>query len=56
MASEFVAFAVFLEEKLLDRHFTFEHSVLRQVGDTEASLTEFFDDPVFSTLKRGIRP
>ena len=50
-----VAIAIFLEEKLLDCHLAQKQSVLRQVGDAEATLPQFFNYPIFSTLKRGIR-
>ena len=55
VASGIVTLTIFLEEKLLNRHFTLEQSVLRQVGDAEAALPQLLNYSIFSTLKRGIR-
>ena len=52
--SGIVTIAIFLEEKLLDCHLAQKQSILSQVGDAEASLPQFFNYPIFSTLKRGI--
>ena len=48
-----IAVAVFLVEKLLDGDFSLQHSVLRQIGDAEATLTEGGNDAIFAVLERG---
>ena len=56
VASGIVTLTILLEEKLLDCHLALKQSILRQVGDAEATLPQFFNYPIFSTLKRGINP
>ena len=50
MARLFISVTIVLKEKLLDGHFAIKHGILRQIGNTESTLTEHGDDFVLTSL------